>query len=548
MMECGQPLHAFDFAKLRGPEIIVREARPGEQFEAIDHRTYALRAGHVRHRRRPASRWPFGGVMGGAETEVSAATTDLLIEAAEFAPLSIRTTARKLNLHSPSSYRFERGVDPDGVDWASRRCCELILELAGGELAEGVIDVGRRPLPRRPPIVLRLSQLKRILGIEIPRKRCAGSSPALGAAETQRRQERPSWSPRPAGGGPDPRDRSGRGSRPHPRLRRDPRRRRRADGRFPPQRRGSRAGQGPRRAHGGRLRRGDDRQRRAAGRGRTRSAPGPTPRRFAATRPMLRGADRLRRSLIPSLLEARRMNEALANPVIELFEIARVYLPAAGGPAQCEQLTLGIVSGGDYYLLKGVVEDAGRRRQVPRDGWRPPDTSQPLLDGGTVERVAVGRPTSRLSWAKSSPRASNSSGCATSATVAELRLEPLEGAARLVPQHVEQSPFPAIARDLNIVVDERVRWSDLAETVRRSGGELLENVEYQEIYRDPESDGPGKKRLLFSIALRSPNRTLTSRRGGRTPPDDMVDAIRALTAGRLLGGDRPDGRDSPVSG
>ena len=72
----------------------------------------------------------------------------MLIEAAEFAPLSIRTTARKLKLHSASSYRFERGVDPEGVDWASRRCCELILELAGGELAEGVIDVGPPPPAR----------------------------------------------------------------------------------------------------------------------------------------------------------------------------------------------------------------------------------------------------------------------------------------------------------------------------------------------------------------------------------------------------------------
>ena len=88
------------------------------------------------------------GVMGGAEREVTAATTDVLIEAAEFDPMSIRKTARRLDLHSDSSYRFERGLDPEGVDWASRRCCELILELAGGELAEGVIDVGRKPPSR----------------------------------------------------------------------------------------------------------------------------------------------------------------------------------------------------------------------------------------------------------------------------------------------------------------------------------------------------------------------------------------------------------------
>src|SRR5205085_7671047 len=103
-----------------------------------------------------------GGVMGGASTEISAATNDVLIEAAEFAPLSIRNTARRLRLFSDSSYRFERGLDPAGVDWASRRCCELILELAGGRLAQGVIDVASSTPAAasgrgagRPPIVLR---------------------------------------------------------------------------------------------------------------------------------------------------------------------------------------------------------------------------------------------------------------------------------------------------------------------------------------------------------------------------------------------------------
>ena len=134
LMECGQPLHAFDFRKLDGREIIVREAHRGERFEAINHKTYELEPGMcvIADRSRPVA---LGGVMGGADTEVASGTGDVLIEAAEFDPLSIRNTARKLSLHSDSSYRFERGLDPEGVDWASRRCCELILQEAGGELA-----------------------------------------------------------------------------------------------------------------------------------------------------------------------------------------------------------------------------------------------------------------------------------------------------------------------------------------------------------------------------------------------------------------------------
>jgi len=101
LMECGQPLHVFDFGLLNGPEIIVRAARDGEEFAAIDHRRYQLEPGMcvIADTQRAVA---LGGVMGGVDSEVSESTTDLLIEAAEFSPLSIRNTARKLNLHSPS--------------------------------------------------------------------------------------------------------------------------------------------------------------------------------------------------------------------------------------------------------------------------------------------------------------------------------------------------------------------------------------------------------------------------------------------------------------
>ena len=178
MMESGQPLHAFDLSQLAGAEIRVREARAGEPFTAIDHKQYDLEPGMcvIADAEKAVA---LGGVMGGAESEVSNATSDLLVESAEFAPLSIRTTARKLKLHSPSSYRFERGVDPRGVDWASRRCCELILELAGGELAEGVLEAGR-PIVDPPSVTLRFGQLLRVLGIELASAEAVRILTALG--------------------------------------------------------------------------------------------------------------------------------------------------------------------------------------------------------------------------------------------------------------------------------------------------------------------------------------------------------------------------------
>src|SRR5690606_19707637 len=114
---------------------------------------------------------------------VSDSTVDVLIEAADFDPLSIRNTARALRLHSPSSYRFERGVDPEGVDWASRRCCELILDLAGGELLEGVAVAGPVAAPPHE-IKLRFPQIKRLLGIEVADDEVGRILIALGCIQT----------------------------------------------------------------------------------------------------------------------------------------------------------------------------------------------------------------------------------------------------------------------------------------------------------------------------------------------------------------------------
>jgi phenylalanyl-tRNA synthetase beta chain len=246
---------------------------------------------------------------------------------------------------------------------------------------------------------------------------------------------------------------------------------------------------------------------------------------------ILKGADQLRRSLIPSLLETRRLNEALGNPVVELFEIARIYLPVPGR-LPVEQLTLGIVSGGDYYFLKGVVESLAAALKSPAQVQAAP-AEQPLLDAARSSQLRMqGQLLGFLG--EVAPAGLKRFGLRLPVAVAELRLEALESAAALIPQHVEQSPFPAIARDLNIVVDERVRWSDLAETVRHSGGQLLESIEFREIYRDPQTDGVGKKRLLFSISLRAPNRTLTGEQADELR-QVVVTEIARRHGGKLLG-------------
>lgn len=166
MMELGQPLHAFDLAKLEGRKIIVRRAQADEKtFTTLDSAERQLDENVLMIADEQQS-VGIGGVMGGLNSEVSDTTTDILLESAYFSPSSIRKTAKKLGLNTEASYRFERSVDLFGVDNALRRATGLIAELAGGTIAKGIIDVF--PFTHTPgQVSLRFSRVQDILGVSI---------------------------------------------------------------------------------------------------------------------------------------------------------------------------------------------------------------------------------------------------------------------------------------------------------------------------------------------------------------------------------------------
>ncbi len=167
MYECGQPLHAFDLDRLAGPAIEVRASKGGEQFVTLDDREHTLPEGTllICDAEKPVA---LAGVMGGQNSEVSDTTTDILIESAYFDPTTVRRAAKKLSIQTDSSYRFERGVDAGGQLWAAARAAQLIVELAGGTVAERAIDVHPNPVPTRS-LRVRPARVNSILGIEIDR-------------------------------------------------------------------------------------------------------------------------------------------------------------------------------------------------------------------------------------------------------------------------------------------------------------------------------------------------------------------------------------------
>lgn len=165
LMELGHPLHAFDLDRLRQRQVLARRARAGEILKTLDGVERKLTTENlvIADAERPVA---LAGVMGGEDSGITAETTSVLLESAWFDPLSIRRTAKMQRMHTEASHRFERGADIEMAPAALNRAAALIKDLAGGEILRGLIDVYPQP-KRREKIVLRRSEIRRVLGADI---------------------------------------------------------------------------------------------------------------------------------------------------------------------------------------------------------------------------------------------------------------------------------------------------------------------------------------------------------------------------------------------
>lgn len=517
LFELGQPLHAFDFDQLRGRRIVVRAARAGETITSLDGHERKLDPGMlvIADAERAVA---LAGVMGGIDTEVSMRTKNVLLESARFDPLSIRTTARKLGMKSDSSYRFERGLDPTLADRASRRAAELILQTAGGELLEGFVEAGASGYAP-VSLSLRLSHAKRLLGFELP------------ADEVVRAFERLRLSPRRDGEvihvtAPSNRldlrietdlveeaarvlgyDRIP--MREAIEIRVQPT----DTGRVTQQTiRGTLAACGyfeavtfsfatdalavdflP--ADAGRLQEAD---------------------------PGTRKSDnKLRPSLLPGLLESIRHNESVGVAGAKLFEIGAVFWIGRDG-AMVEQRRVGLAGGSDYRVARGAVEELLRRL----DATRPVRVTP--ADHAGFARGACGE----ITWGearvgvigKVDRGIAEKLGLRDLPVAAELDLPALLEGAQHVPQLATIPRFPAVRRDLSLVVAESVRYEQVESLVRSLSLGDLEAVEYVTTYRGKPLE-KNTKSLTITLVFRSAAGTLT----GEAVDASVAKAIGAAT-------------------
>jgi phenylalanyl-tRNA synthetase beta chain len=502
LFELGQPLHAFDFDRLEGRRIVVRTARAGEKLTSLDGHERALTAGMlvIADAQRPVA---LAGVMGGLETEVTEGTRNILLESARFEPLSIRQTARSLAMASDSSYRFERGIDPTLPERASLRAAQLILQTAGGELLSGQATAGQSGYQPKM-LALRLGRLRQVLGVELPAERVMEALSRLQMSPVLR-DERitvtvPSWRldvnleidlveevARVIGYDAIPvRDEiSIRLTPPDPRLR------------TVEMIRSLLVAAGYYEAVTFSF---------VSDALASDFIPAEA-KSLARTEARVRSADaHLRPSILPGLLEAVRRNENAGTAEAKLFEIGSTFWHDSAGRMD-ERRRLSLVGSPDLREVRGVIEALLGRLDDTRGVRIVPDFRKGFARGAAGRIEWGGKPVGFLGKIDRSVADKLSLRAAPAA--AELELEALLAGAQHIPQLRPLPRFPAVRRDLSLIVPERLDYEQIESLVRELKPAAMEDLEYVTTYRGKPLE-KGTKSVTITLVFRSPTQTLTS--------------------------------------
>ena len=520
LFELGHPLHAFDYRRVSEGRIQVRRARPGERMTTLDDQERALEVGDILI---CDAGGPVGlaGVMGGQNSEVVSDTTRVLLEAAAFAPRSIRRTARRLGLRSEASQRFERGVDPEGAERASRRASRLLAELGGGVVAAGVIDAYPRP-PVRTWIRLRPARATLLAGMAIDREQATAALRRLGLevepeGDEDMRVAAPSFRPdltrevdlieevlRLRGYAELPATLPPLAAPPAGEVDRRPEVVRRVLTGLGWNEAITYGFTSPARIRALRLAAGD-----------------PRLDMLALRNPMSAEQSVMRTSLLPNLLAAVDRNLKRDISDVWLFEVGSVFLPRGEGELPDEPARVaGIVCGrrpgwlgpgpeADFFDAKGAVEQIAAEL-APGSGLRfEPVSDIPYLHPGVAAKVVSpdGEALGEVGEVHPDVRAVFEIGARCFVFDLDLGRMP-----RPEPRQMRAVPrFPAVTRDVSLFLATDIPAARVGDLIAERRDPLVEQVRILEEYRDPEHVPPGQKGLLWSITYRSSERTLTDR-------------------------------------
>jgi phenylalanyl-tRNA synthetase beta chain len=481
MLALGNPLHAFDYDSLAGPRIVVRRAHPDERLRTLDGvgRELDPRDLLIADAERGIA---IAGIMGGEETEVTDTTTNVLLEAANFEPVSLLDSSERLKLRTEGSNRWEKGVDPHLAPVSAALATELIVGLANARWV-GDNDV-HRDLPERPVVRFRPERTDAVVGVDVPPER---QDALLGRLGFDRRDDAvvvPTWRARDVtreidvveevarfvlGDLPEmlPLRRHMTGS-----LTRDQRLQRVVEDVL--------TGAGLSEAYTPSL------------------VPGAwDPDGIPLPEPMSEEQAVLRTTLLPSLVESVRRNLDAGNSRIGLWEIAHVYLRREGLDREGlpeEPVRVSAVLEGGFARAKGVVEAVYRSLRKPA-GFVP--GSHPAFHPGKTAQTEAGV------VGELHPALLEGTWGAF-----ELDLATLVAGANEAPEYKDVVTFPDVKQDLAFAVAEEVPAEELVTAAREAAGPELREMRPFDVYRGPQV-GEGRKSVAFAVSFQSPERTLS---------------------------------------
>lgn len=536
LLELGQPMHAFDLATIHGG-IQVRRARPGERMVLLDEREVGLDPDMllICDAQRPLA---IGGVIGGLDSAVADQTSDILLESAWFNPATIVGRARRLGLATESAHRFERGVDPNLQRQAMERATELVVAIAGGRPGPVLEAVDHDHLPQVPLVRLRPERVNRLLGTDLPAAEIAATLQRL---EMQVSVEEGEFRVIPPSARQDIETEVD--------LIEEVARLTGYD-------------QLPARAPGGRLRLAPAPEaevgvrtlaRQLGARGfqeiitwsfvaeeelaRLGLADGAQP----LANPLNRDMAVLRTSLLPGLLKTAGANFRRQHDNFRLFELGACFVASADGfrePHRLALLMTGRTSGEhaagsgralDFFDLKGEVEHLLMRNAI-NGTLRCQRSTQPWLHPGQgAELYLDDQPIGTLGQLH--PALAEALDATDAVFVAELDADRVRAAG--VPSYRRGSRYPAVRRDIAVVVSEDTPAADLMAEIRNAGGELIEKCAIFDEYRGSGIE-TGHKSLAMGLILRDLSRTLKDDEVEQVM-DRVIDGLRRRFGATLRG-------------
>lgn len=547
MMEMGQPLHAFDYAFLEEGRIVVRGAAESEAFVSLDEKTRILRGDTLMicDGVKPVA---IAGIMGGLNSEVQDDTGAILLESAYFDPLSIRKTSRALGMSTDAAFRFERGVDPEGVARALDRAAQLMADLSGGTVAPGVIDEYPRKIDPPPAIRLRAEIVEEILGVAIDPSRMAAILRSL-EMEVRGEGKGPLLVTPPTFRGDLTREIdlieeiariNGYESIPStiPPLEPLPRKEREREA----------------------LDRLIDNTFIGMGYSEVIHFSFTSPdssrvlgypedheswRFVTIANPLTEDTSVMRTSLVFGLLECVRKNVNVGNGNLRLFETGTVFFSTGEGALPLEKKRIaGLLMGDrhgeqwhfkdtpcDFYDLKGSLETLFLALGIRLVRFVP-DSDIPWLNPGKAATMYVGD--NRLgALGEAHPDVLKRMDLEQNVFIFELDRDALTAAAALDRHFQEMPRFPAVTRDVSFLVGRDVTAEHLCDFSRNNDEELLESVHIFDVYSGPGIES-GMKSLALRFTYRSQTRTLADQEASEVHRR-IVERVLSLSGAKVRG-------------